>query len=93
MPVVGRHAYTISYTGRVTYVSPFTPEYASMQLRIGDAAVQYNYPYNGESYILVIWNTMYVPSKRNNLLPPFVLREAVIKLNDTPKIQVDEPTI
>jgi hypothetical protein len=29
----------------------------------------------------------------NNLLPPFILRQAGIKLNDTPKIQVDDPTI
>jgi hypothetical protein len=30
---------------------------------------------------------------KNNLLPPFVLREAGIKLNDTPKSQVEECTI
>ena len=93
MPVVGRHAYIISDTGRVADVSPFTPDYESMQLRIVDAAVQYDCPYNGESYILVIRNTLYVPSMKNNLLPPFVLRQAGIRLNDTPKIQVDDPTI
>jgi hypothetical protein len=93
MPVVGRHAYIISDTGRVADVSPFTPDYESMQLRIVDAAVQYDCPYNGESYILVIRNTLHVPSMKNNLLPPFVLRQAGIRLNDTPKIQVDDPTI
>jgi hypothetical protein len=30
---------------------------------------------------------------RNNLLPPFVLREAGVRVYDTPKIQVDEPTV
>jgi hypothetical protein len=89
MPVVGRHAYIVSDTGRVADMSPFTPDYASMQLRIVDAAVQYDCPYNGESCILVIRNTLYVPSMKNNLLPPFVLRKAGIKLSDTPKIQVD----
>jgi hypothetical protein len=93
MPVVGRHAYLISDTGRVADVSPFTPDYSSMQLRIVDAAVQYNCPYDGESYILVIRNALYVPSMKNNLLPPFVLRQAGLQLNDTPKIQVDDPTI
>jgi hypothetical protein len=93
MPVVGRHAYIISDTGRMADVSPFTPDYASMQLRIVDAAVQYDCPYNGMSYILVIRNTLYVPSMKNNLLPPFILRQAGIKVNDTPKIQVDDPTI
>jgi hypothetical protein len=93
MPVVGRNAYIISDTGRVADVSPFTPNYASMQIRIVDAAVQYDCPYDGESYILVMWNTLYVPSMKNNLLPPFILRQAGIKLNDTPKIQVDAPTV
>jgi hypothetical protein len=93
IPVVGRHAYIISDTGRMADVSPFTPDYASMQLRIIDAAVQSNCPYSGQSYVLVIRNTLYAPSMKNNLLPPFVLREAGIKLNDTPKSHVEEPTI
>jgi hypothetical protein len=93
MPVVGQNAYIISDTGRVADVSPFTPDYASMQIRIVDAAVQYDCPYDGESYILVIRNMLYVPSMKNNLLPPFILRQAGIKLNDTPKIQVDAPTV
>jgi hypothetical protein len=65
MPVVGRNAYIISDTGRVADVSPFTPDYASMQIRIVDAAVQYDCPYDGESCILVIRNTLYVPDKAN----------------------------
>jgi hypothetical protein len=30
---------------------------------------------------------------RNNLLPPFVLKEAGVRVQDTPKIQVTEPTV
>jgi hypothetical protein len=78
MPAVGRHAYIISDTGRMADVSSFTPDYASMQLRIVDAAVQYDCPYSGQSYVPVTRNTLYVPSMKNNLLPPFVLREAGI---------------
>ena len=29
---------------------------------------------------------------KNNLIPPFVMREAEIRVNDTPKIQTSEPT-
>jgi hypothetical protein len=29
----------------------------------------------------------------NNLIPPFIMREAGITVNDTPKIQVREPTV
>ena len=93
MPVVGRHAYVISDTGRVADVNPFTPDYDSMQVSIVDAAVQYDCPYDGQSYILVIRNALYVPSMRKNLLPPFVLREAGVRVQDTPKIQVNDPTV
>ncbi len=93
MPVVGRHAYIISDTGRVADVSPFTPDYSSMKIRVVDAAVQYDCQYTGTSYILVIRNALHVPSMRHNLLPPFILRQVGMVLNDTPKIHVAEPTV
>jgi hypothetical protein len=65
-----------------------------MQVPIVDAAVQYDCPYDSQSYILVIQNALHVPSMRNNLLPPFILREAGIRVQDTPKkIQVTDPTV
>jgi hypothetical protein len=93
MPVVGRHAFIISDTGRIADVNPFTPDYDSMQVPIVDAAVQYDCPYDGQSYILVVRNALHVPSMKNNLIPPFVLREAGVKVQDTPKIQVNEPSV
>ncbi len=93
MPVVGRHALIISDTGRIADVNAFTPDYEPMQLSIVDAAIQYDCPYDRQSYILVIRNDLHVPSMENNLLPPFVMREAGIKVYDTPKTQVTEPTI
>ena len=92
MPVVGQNAYIISDTGRIADVNPFTPDYDSMQISIVDAAVRYDCPYNDRSYILVIRNALFVPSMKNNLIPPFVMREAGIRVNDTPKIQTDNPT-
>ena len=35
---------------------------------------------------------LYVPKIENNLIPPFILREAGIEVNDALKIQVDNPT-
>jgi hypothetical protein len=92
MPVVGRNAYVISDTGKVAYVSPFTPDYKSMQIKVVDAAVQYKCPYTGTSYILVLHNALHVPSMRHNLLPPFILRQAGLNVKEVPKIHVDEPT-
>ena len=92
MPVVGRNAYIISDTGRIADVNPFTPDYASMRISIIDAAVRYDCPYDGKLYIFVVHNALHVPSMRNNPIPPFVMREAGIRVNDTPKIQTSDPT-
>jgi len=92
MPVVGRHAYVISDTGRTAEVNAFTPDYKAMNVRIVDAAVKYECPYEGRNYILVIRNALHVPSMKNNLIPPFILREAGVQVHDTPKIQCDGPT-
>jgi hypothetical protein len=92
MPVVCHNAYVISDTGKVADVSPFTPDYKSMQIKVVDAAVQYECPYTGTSYILVLRNALYVPSMCHNLLPPFILRQAGLNVKEVPKIHVDEPT-
>jgi hypothetical protein len=53
--------------------------------------VKYECPRDGTSYILVIRNALHVPSMTNNLIPPFMMREAGITVHDTPKIQVSDP--
>lgn len=92
MPFVGCHAYIISETGKVADVNPFTPDYKPMQIPIVDAAVQYDCPYTGTSYILVLQNALHVPSMQNKLLPPFIMRGAGVVVSNTAKIQVDDPT-
>ena len=91
MAVVGRHAYILSDMGRTAKVNPFTPDYKSMQVPIVDAAVQYECPYSGMLHILIIRNALHVPSMKHNLVPPFMIREEGIQVNDTPKIQVNDP--
>ena len=88
MSVVEQHAHLISYTGRRVEVNPFTLDYDAMQIPIIDAAVRYDCPYNRESYILLILNTLHVSSMCNNMLMPFVLREVGIEFHKHPKIQV-----
>jgi hypothetical protein len=63
-----------------------------MQVKLVDAVVQYDCPFSGKVYMLVICNAIYVPAVSNNLIPPFILREAGITVNDVPKIQKD-PTV
>lgn len=92
MPVVGKNAYILAETGKEVEVSPFTPDYKAIQAPLVDAAIQYDCPYEGKSYILVIRNAIHVPSMNNNLIPPFMMREAGIQVKDVPKIQTLDPT-
>ena len=48
MPVVVTHSTNISDTGRIADVSPYTPDYKSMQVKIVDAAVRYECLYTGQ---------------------------------------------
>ena len=93
MPVVGKHAYIIAKTGKKVDVSPFTPDYKPLTVPLVDATVKYNNPYNGKSYILVLHNALYVPSMDSNLIPPFMLREMGVTVNDVSKIHKEDPTV
>ena len=43
-------------------------------------------PQSGQAYLLVVRNALCVPFMEHNLIPPFILREAGLVLNDTPKV-------
>jgi hypothetical protein len=82
----------MSDTGRIADVNAFTPDYESMTMSIVDAAVRYDCPYDGQAYVFVMRNALHVPPMKNNLVPPFVMREAGITVNATPKVQAIKPT-
>ena len=42
---------------------------------------------------MVVRNDLCVPTMDINLIPPFILREAGLVLNDTPKIHCDDPSV
>eukprot|EP00957_Ditylum_brightwellii_P183416 13971614-Ditylum_brightwellii.AAC.1 len=61
MPVMGRDAFVVSDTGRVMEVNPFTPDYDVLQVKLVDAALKYDCPHKGKSYILLVRNALHVP--------------------------------
>ena len=67
------------------YISP-------LKVKIVDAAVEYNCPYSGVEYILVIRNGLYMPAMVHNLIPLFIMKELGIFVNDTAKIHLNNPT-
>ena len=86
--VIGRNAYILSKIGETVDVAPFTPDYKPISVELVDAALKYECPYSGEVKILIIRRRLHIPSMTHNLLPPFLLREAGIQINEVPKIHV-----
>ena len=62
-----------------------------MTARLVDRVLIYDCPYSGKSYILVVQNAIHVPSMENNLIPPFMMREAGIVVNEKAKIHMNDP--
>ncbi len=91
MPVVGKNAYIFRRTGKTAPVSAFSPDYEPLKTNIVDAAIIYQCPYTGILHLLIIMNALHVPSMTNNLIAPFIMRQAGIEARDTPKIQLPDP--
>ena len=92
IPVIGMNSYILSKIGEAVDVAPFTPDYKPISVELVDAALKYECPYSGKVKILIFRRGLYVPSRTHNLLPPFMLREAGININEVPKIHVTSPT-
>ena len=92
MVVVGQNAFIINNTGKTAEVSPFTSSYDALKnVPIVDAIIAFDCPITNKAYLLVCHNALYVSSMIHNLIPPFIMREANLVVNDIPKIQVDNP--
>ena len=55
---------------------------------IVDAVVVYDCPHTLDTFILIVQSGLYVNSMMNNLIPPFLMREAVLKGNGVPNIHI-----
>jgi hypothetical protein len=92
MVVIGPASTVIRRTGMSVNVKPFTNEVGSLSsVPLVDAVIVYEVP-GGETYFLVVYNALYVPSMDHHLIPPFLLREAGLIVNEVPKIQSQDPT-
>ena len=91
MVVVGKHATIIAPTGRHAEVQAFSNKCNTLQkVPIVDAAIAYDDKYTGKTFILIMKNVLYVETMERNLIPPFILREAGLIVNDVPRIHCGE---
>ena len=92
MVVLGKHCRIISQSGTTAQVSEFTDDIGCLQaVPIVDAAISYDCPNTGRVYVLIARNALYVPSMDHNLIPPFIMREAQLTVNEVPKIHCLHP--
>jgi len=93
MIVLGKHCFVFDNVhGQTCEVQPFDPSLGTVKkVPIVDAAIAYDCPYTHKTYILMFRNALHVPSMDNNLIPPFIMREAGITVNDIPKIHANDP--
>ena len=91
MAVVGRDCMIIAKSGHHANVTPFSEDLPVIEkVEIGDVAVAYGNLYLLETYLLVKRNVLLIPLMDHNLLPPFLVREASLFLDETPKFQSTE---
>ena len=95
MICLGKHCTVLRRTGRTVRVNAFADSVGSLNnIPVVDAVVVFDDPYgNEESYFLVMYNALYIPSMNHHLIPPFLLREAGLLVNDMPKIHSHDPDL
>ena len=94
MVVIGKQYFIFSHSGQYANVQAFTKEVKGLpKVPIVDVVIAYDCQTSGETYPLVVRNALCVPTMDINLIPIFILREAGLVLNDTPKIHCDDPSV
>ena len=94
MIVFGKHILVLNDTGKTAQVNGFSDDVGTMsKVPIVDGVCAYDCPKDGQTYLLVGRNVLHVPSMDHNLVPPFILREAGLEVNEKPKIHCNEATV
>jgi hypothetical protein len=89
MVVLGKGCRVIAVSEYTAEVSAYTDDVGKLhQVPIVDAVLMYRCPHNQTQYLLVVRNDLYVLSMKHHLIPPFVMREGGVEVNDVPKFQV-----
>ena len=94
MIVVGKQTFLFNHIGKYANVKAFSEDTGEMpKVQIVDAVIAYYCPHSEETNLLIVSNSLCVPSMAHKLFPPFILHEAGLILNDNPKIHVENPSV
>ena len=88
MAVIGNNCVVFDQSyGRTCEVEPFDPALGvAKEIPVVDSALAHDCPYNSKTFILILRNALHVKTMDHNLIPPFILRESGVTLNDREKI-------
>ena len=93
MAVLGTNCFVFEWSGKSCSVHPFTSTLGTAQnVPIVDAALTYDCPYIHKTYVLLLRNVLYMPDLHHNLLPPFLMRQGGVTVDEKPKIHCSDPT-
>ena len=94
MVVVSQLATIINRSRKSDNVRPFSSDCSKLEeVLIVDSVVAYGCPHTLETFITIVQNGLYVHSMMNNLIPPFVMRGAGLKMNDVTKIHTERQNL
>ena len=88
MAVTGLDCMVIATSRLYATVTPFSDDLQVMEkVEIGDVAMAYNNPITLKTCLLVMRNVLLIPTMDHTLCPPFLVREALLFIDKTPKFQ------
>jgi hypothetical protein len=94
MAVAGADCTIITKSKNYADVTPFLEDLPVMKVvEILDAMTAYDDPISHTTYLLVMTDGLSIPSMGHNLISLFLISEAGLALDETPKYQLDTPTI
>ena len=89
MVVIGAKGTIIQKTGKYADVNGFSSDVGTMsRVPIVDAVLAYDCPISGKTTLLVARNALFVQSMNHNLIPPFIMQESGLKVEEQAKIHV-----
>ena len=90
MCVFGKHCEVISRSGKTIDVGAFAESAGGLRnVPIVNVLIAYDCKRLDETYLLVARNVLYIEDMDDNLIPPFILRLAGIKVSEIAKIHCE----
>ena len=91
MVVIGAQGTIIQNMGNYADVNGFSPDVGTMsRVPIVDAVLGYDCPISGKTTLRVARNALFVESMDHNLIPPFIMREAGLEVDEQAKIHAKD---